>query len=155
MDVPAPYSLRLKRRKFLQLISTGLDIQVSLRTDSWLSSGMVLMLMAQRGKRLVRVDTDGAIVTTVFEDGSHATGQLLIGAEGAHSRIRQFLVGPETATLKPSAVVSSICTPRLPVDVQSAVRQLHPRYCAIFNPDGYFCWMGSMFNTYISIKLYR
>ena len=30
VDVPAPYSLRLKRRKFLQLISTDLDIQVCL-----------------------------------------------------------------------------------------------------------------------------
>lgn len=54
-------------------------------------------------------------------------------------------MGPEKAALKPSPVVSSIATPRLPVDVASAVRKLHPRYCAVFHPDGYFCWVGSMY----------
>ncbi|ODM22450.1 hypothetical protein SI65_00038 [Aspergillus cristatus] len=122
VDVPAPYSLRLKRRKFLQLISTGLDIQ--------------------RGKRLARIESNNDIVTAFFEDGSQATGKLLIGAEGAHSRVREYLMGPEKAALKPSPVVSSIATPRLPVDVASAVRELHPRYCAVFHPDGYFCWVG-------------
>lgn len=97
----------------------------------------------QRAKRLQKVDSNGSIVTAFFEDGTRATGELLIGAEGAHSQVREYLVGPETATLKPSCVVSSIATPRLPIDVSRAVRQLHPRYCAVFHPDGYFCWVGS------------
>ena len=101
----------------------------------------------QRAKRLQKVDSNGSSVTAFFEDGTHATGKLLIGAEGAHSRVREYLVGPETAALKPSCVVSSIATPRLPIDVSHAVRQLHPRYCAIFRPDGYFSWVGSKFPT--------
>ncbi|OJJ48316.1 hypothetical protein ASPZODRAFT_158060 [Penicilliopsis zonata CBS 506.65] len=119
---PAPYSLRLKRRAFLELIATGVDVQ-------W-------------GKRLASIDTDGSIVSVTFEDGSSASGRLLIGAEGAHSRVREFLVGKEEAALNPSPVVSSISVPRLPAEVALAVKELHPRYCLILHPDGYFGWVG-------------
>lgn len=122
VDLPAPYSLRLKRRKFLKLISTGLDIK-------W-------------GKRLTHVDSDGDIVTVTFDDGTHESGVLLIGAEGAHSRVREYLFGKEKAALLPTKVVSMIATPRLPADQAKSVRELHPRYCPFFHPNGHFAWVG-------------
>lgn len=42
IDLPAPYSLRLKRRKFLKLISTGLDIKVCPRQDMTQTAGLTL-----------------------------------------------------------------------------------------------------------------
>jgi hypothetical protein len=33
--VPTPYNIRLQRRKFLKLISTGIDIRVSLPMRIW------------------------------------------------------------------------------------------------------------------------
>ncbi|HEX4193854.1 MAG TPA: FAD-dependent monooxygenase [Stellaceae bacterium] len=48
------------------------------------------------GKAIERVEQDGATVTAIFADGTHAQGDLLIGADGVYSAVRkQFL--PEIA----------------------------------------------------------
>ncbi|CRG85571.1 hypothetical protein PISL3812_02618 [Talaromyces islandicus] len=122
ISVSAPYSYRLQRRKFLNLISTGIDIQY--------------------GKRLTMVDSDNKTVTAVFEDSSQATGNLLIGTEGAHSRVREYLLGKERAAVIPSRIVASATVSRLPEREVSALRKLHPRYCIAIHPDGYFNWLG-------------
>ena len=43
------------------------------------------------GKRLVAAEVDGDGVLARFADGSEARGDLLIGADGIHSRVRQIL----------------------------------------------------------------
>lgn len=45
------------------------------------------------GKRLVELEDDGRQVTAWFEDGSSASGDLLIGADGAHSVVRGYVLG--------------------------------------------------------------
>src|SRR5258708_11208583 len=45
----------------------------------------------QTGKRLINVRTTPDGVTVQFEDGSLANGDLLIGADGIHSHIRNFI----------------------------------------------------------------
>ncbi|XBS70912.1 FAD-dependent urate hydroxylase HpxO [Acerihabitans sp. KWT182] len=45
------------------------------------------------GKRLVKVEDDGQEVIAWFEDGSKARGDLLIGADGAHSVVREYVLG--------------------------------------------------------------
>lgn len=45
------------------------------------------------GKRLSRLQDDGKQVTAWFEDGTLASGDLLIGADGAHSLVRQYVLG--------------------------------------------------------------
>ncbi|KAF2192840.1 FAD/NAD(P)-binding domain-containing protein [Zopfia rhizophila CBS 207.26] len=122
VDLPAPFSLRLQRRKFLQLIATGIDIQYS--------------------KRLINVESDGTTVTATFEDGSSESGTLLIGAEGAHSQVREYLMGKEKAALLPSPIVASATITHLPKEAALALRKLHSRHCIAFHPDGYFSWHG-------------
>jgi 2-polyprenyl-6-methoxyphenol hydroxylase-like FAD-dependent oxidoreductase len=82
-------------------------------------------------------------VTATFEDGSQESGNLLIGTEGAHSRVREYLLGKERAALIPSRIVASVTISHLPEQQVNALRNMHPRYCIAFHPDGYFTWFGS------------
>src|SRR5947209_11617913 len=56
-----------------------------------MSSVMESGLPVQTGKRLINVRTTPDGVTVQFEDGSLANGDLLIGTDGIHSRIRTLL----------------------------------------------------------------
>jgi 2-polyprenyl-6-methoxyphenol hydroxylase-like FAD-dependent oxidoreductase len=84
-------------------------------------------------------------VTVSFEDGTQETGNLLVGAEGAHSPTREFLLGPEGAKLLASPVVASVIITTLSRDASIALRKLHPRYTITFHPNGTFTWHSSMF----------
>ena len=47
------------------------------------------------GKKLVGLDQNGSGVTLRFEDGTHATADAVIGADGVHSLVRDIIVGPD------------------------------------------------------------
>lgn len=97
----------------------------------------------QYGKRLSTVDSDDKTVTATFEDGSQESGNLLIGTEGAHSRVREYLLGKESSELISSSIVASATLSCFPEQQVNALRNLHPRYCIALHPDGYFTWFGS------------
>jgi salicylate hydroxylase len=48
------------------------------------------------GRRLVDIEQDEGGVTAHFQDGTSERGDLLIGADGIHSRVRERLFGEET-----------------------------------------------------------
>ena len=97
----------------------------------------------QYGKRLKTVELpDDNLVTAVFEDGSRHTANLLIGAEGAHSKVREYLLGPEKAALTPAPVVASICLTKLSAELVEEFLKLHKRSTIIFHPLDYFSWWG-------------
>ncbi|KAI8621234.1 hypothetical protein BC830DRAFT_1095345 [Chytriomyces sp. MP71] len=49
------------------------------------------------GKRLVQVQATETRVTAVFDDGTTAVGDLLVGADGIHSATRRLLFGEDVA----------------------------------------------------------
>lgn len=53
----------------------------------------------EHGKRLIGFEDDAGGITARFEDGTSARGDLLVGADGLHSRVRRILLpeGPEPA----------------------------------------------------------
>ncbi len=49
----------------------------------------------QLGKKLAGLDQDGNGVTLRFEDGTTATADAVVGADGVHSLVRDVIVGPD------------------------------------------------------------
>ena len=47
------------------------------------------------GKKLVGLDERGSRVTLTFEDGSRADADVVIGADGVHSVVRDIIIGPD------------------------------------------------------------
>ena len=85
------------------------------------------------GRRLVDIGQDESGVTAHFQDGASERGDLLIGADGIHSRVRERLFGEEKPRfsgqiayrgLAPAERVAHL---RLPLDVTNWV-----------GPDGHF-----------------
>ncbi|KAF2160539.1 hypothetical protein M409DRAFT_59808 [Zasmidium cellare ATCC 36951] len=120
--VPILYNIRLARKRLLRLISQGLDVQY--------------------GKTLRSVSSDGHHATATFVDGTFATADLLIGAEGAHSKVRDFLVGPVNSALNPLPLVASVTIAKLPKSAALKFKEYASRLMVIFHPLGYFNWIG-------------
>lgn len=102
-------------------------------------------IRVQRGKVLHKIQEDGNTVTAIFTDGTQETGDLLIGAEGAHSLTREYLVGKEEAQLIPSEVVASFSLTKLDKEISLSLRNVHPRYCVLFHPNGTFAFYSGEF----------
>lgn len=77
-------------------------------------------------------ENDNSIKLT-FQDGTQGTGDLSIGAEGAHSPTREYLISKDEAQLLLSQVVASFYLTILDKETTLALRQVHPRYCVMFD----------------------
>ncbi|KAL8716228.1 MAG: hypothetical protein Q9220_000133 [cf. Caloplaca sp. 1 TL-2023] len=133
--MPTPNVLRLNRSKFRALIAEGIDIQVG----------------HQYGKRLSNVTcpSNGDPVVAEFEDGSTAKGSILIGTDGANSRVREFLLGPEKAASQRLPLVGCGLVESLPADIALKVRAVNDIYCVNYHPEG-ICAFISRVSTFVS-----
>lgn len=50
----------------------------------------------QVGKRLSQVSEDGDAMRLIFDDGTSATADAVIGADGVHSRVREYITAEDT-----------------------------------------------------------
>lgn len=80
--VPTPVINRVSRKKIRKFLMEGEDLNIHF------------------GKRLQRIEVRDKDIEVGFEDGTCATGSLVIGADGSQSKVREFLVGPDAAQLE-------------------------------------------------------
>lgn len=108
-------------------------------------TGLMKLTRVQYGKRIKSVTSDGKVATASFEDGTSETGDLIIGAEGAHSVVREYLLGSGAAALVPNHIVATISIVQLPRESVEKFREYCPknRMFMLFHPDGNFTWLGS------------
>lgn len=79
----------------------------------------------------------------MFEDGTEATGTMLVGADGAQSLVRTAICGEQGRASKVPyrAINLHVCYN----DAEKArfVRQAHPIMTMGIHPDGYWLWISS------------
>lgn len=81
------------------------------------------------------------------------TGDLLIGADGAHSAARECLLGPEKAALRPLPLVASFTVAKLPAKAVATFKQLAERFLCAYHPKGLFNWIGREYGHSESLPL--
>lgn len=96
------------------------------------------------GKKLVSISQDEPGVTAVFEDGSEATGSVLIGCDGGRSVVRKLLVGEEKAVSKDLG----ISVMNFPLHFKpDLARQIHAQHSIAFNtyhPKNWMFWVSTV-----------
>jgi 2-polyprenyl-6-methoxyphenol hydroxylase-like FAD-dependent oxidoreductase len=112
------------------------------------------LTILQYGKHLDHIESDGKVATAIFKDGTREVGNLLIGAEGAHSKVRSFLLGPERSALQMSSIVSSVTIAKLPAEAAFRFSDTHPRFVILLHPNGNFAWIGGKSSASICRALF-
>ncbi|KAK7227837.1 hypothetical protein V2G26_000007 [Clonostachys chloroleuca] len=98
------YLLRASRTKMRQLF--------------WKKAGVVT------GKEFTHYEEDKEGVTAFFKDGSTVRGAILVGADGARSRVRAQLLQGQEAHLEPSAYVAVCGEGQLPPEIYTPLRDM-------------------------------
>lgn len=115
---------RIQRSKLRSLLAEGIPIQYS-KTLSGIS-----------------YLEDGTTVIAHFEDGSSASGAILIGADGTRSKVRNILLGSEKAALETLEYAASIVQAKFTAEQVKFLRSWHPLLLASCHPAGLFCYLG-------------
>ena len=117
---------RVSRRKLRTLCIDGISIE-------W-------------GKTLTNISygEGGQGLTACFTDGSTYEGDVLIGADGPRSKVRELLLGAEKARSKPLGVVQNTTLVKYG-DAEKAlhVRSGNPLFYLGYNPDGIVNFVSS------------
>jgi 2-polyprenyl-6-methoxyphenol hydroxylase-like FAD-dependent oxidoreductase len=90
---------------------------------------------------------DSDQVTAIFEDGSKALGNMLIGCDGAKSRVRELLLG-EKAKLTDAPFKMFNFTSSYTAEQALHVRSLHPIFkFGVYEGTGELFWISSKLNV--------
>jgi L-2-hydroxyglutarate oxidase LhgO len=119
-DVPLGRIVRVSRRKMRALCKGGLDVRY--------------------GKEVVGItyEKGGKGVTLNFADGEVATGMMVVGADGPHSKIRELLLGVEAAkaTPLPAAMFRAHVCYHDAEKIRYILDSMHPIFSVGCHPDG-------------------
>ena len=115
MTIAGERPCRVSRRKLRKLFSEGLTIQY--------------------GKEFVEAVEEGEQVVAVFADGTRVVGDVLVGCDGARSRVREVLCGEEAARVTTVPVSMINFTQMYTAEQALHVRSLNPLFVTSIHPD--------------------
>jgi 2-polyprenyl-6-methoxyphenol hydroxylase-like FAD-dependent oxidoreductase len=124
MEMGADRPVRVSRKKMRTLFKEGLDVQF--------------------GKAFSGAEMKGEKVEVTFEDGSKAIGDVLVGCDGAKSRVRSTLCGEEAATLTDVPVSMFNFPYKFDAKLAAKIRAINPLFMSAIHPDhGNMSWISS------------
>lgn len=114
---------RLLRHKLRKLLTTGIDVR-------W-----------NKGVKSVHADKEGA--TVVFEDGGEEKVDVVIGADGPRSKVREMLLGEEKAKCVKSEFVCGYTSTVLGKERAELALKAHSAWTMAYSEMG-VCALGGM-----------
>jgi hypothetical protein len=129
--LPAPWAVRYRRRGMLEVMERGVDVRY--------------------GKGIASLEATGEGVTVRFTDGTEEKGDFVIGAEGAHSVVREFLFrgSPDDAKLLKTPIWASTTVGTMEREVAVECRD-RSRLCHItLDRNGLFTFVSSEFGLWL------
>jgi 2-polyprenyl-6-methoxyphenol hydroxylase-like FAD-dependent oxidoreductase len=135
MEMKAEKPCRVSRRKLRNLFAEGLDVQY----------GKEVADVIEEGEDRVRV---------VFKDGTEVVGDVVIGCDGARSRVRECICGEEQAQLKTVPLSMLNFTSQFTAEQSLYLRKLNPLFITSIHPDhGTMFWISSkLFSHYFPFQ---
>jgi 2-polyprenyl-6-methoxyphenol hydroxylase-like FAD-dependent oxidoreductase len=124
IEMVAEKPCRVSRKKMRNLFGEGLDVQY--------------------GKKFASaVVGDNSKVKLTFEDGSSATGDVLVGCDGAKSRVREAIVGTEAAKLTDVSVSMFNFPYKFDAELARRIRDMNQLFITSIHPDhGTMFWLS-------------
>jgi hypothetical protein len=130
-DMGMPGMIRIDRNRMRKLCGTDILIQ----HDKSLTS--------------ITYGANDTGVTAHFHDGTTATGDIIIGADGARSIVRELLLGKEKAALTASPVINLMTKVNFKDAERAAhVRSGNPILKLAFHPNGAMSIIGRKFTPH-------
>jgi hypothetical protein len=135
LEMGAEKPMRVSRKKMRNLFSEGIDVQY--------------------GKRIVGAyviedpsSHDNGRVKVEFENGDHAVGDLVVGTDGAKSRLREAIVGVDDAELTTIPVNLINFTYKFDAELALRIREHNKIFINSIHPDhGTMYWLSSKFSS--------
>lgn len=121
----------MSRKKLRTLFLNGIDV-------AW-----------EKNLQDITYDSDGVDVTAHFADGSSYHGDVLIGADGPRSKVREILLGVEKGQTTPLDVIYNMSIVRYNDAEKALFLQAGntPNHFG-YNPNGIFSIVTSMYHTH-------
>jgi 2-polyprenyl-6-methoxyphenol hydroxylase-like FAD-dependent oxidoreductase len=133
MEMTAEQPVRVSRKKMRNLFSEGIDVQYGKQVER----AYVIDDLASHNNGRVKVE---------FSDGNHAVGDLVIGTDGAKSRLRESIVGFEDAQLTTVPVNLFNFSYKFDAELALRIRQSNKMFINSIHPDhGTMYWLSSTF----------
>ncbi|KAF2025085.1 FAD/NAD(P)-binding domain-containing protein [Setomelanomma holmii] len=124
MEMAADKPCRVSRKKMRNLFSEGLDVQYGKELKS--------AEVGMNGK--VKIE---------FADGTSATGEVLVGCDGAKSRVRTSICGPEVAKLTDVPVSMFNFPYKFDAELAKRIRDMNKLFITSIHPDhGTMFWLS-------------
>ena len=97
-----------------------------------------LLTTGQYGCELVSIsDGPQRTIQATFQNARIATGTIILGADGAKSKVRELLLGPEKAAITPMEIVhANVAVKYNDAEIARLVRSAHPSFCTAVHPKG-------------------
>lgn len=88
----------------------------------------------------------GSTVTAKLEDGTETTGNILVGCDGAKSKLRELVVGPEAAQLTVMPINMFNFTQTYTAEQALRIQTIHPMFKISYYPEtAEMFWISSEF----------